>query len=72
MPIAIAKSRVEPSFFKFAGARLMVIRFKGNSKLLFLIADLTLSLASFTATSAKPTISKTTIPLQISVSTSTT
>ncbi len=54
-----------------AGARFIVILFIGNFNTLFLIAERTRSLLSFTAASGKPTRSYETIPLFISVSTST-
>jgi len=71
MPIAMDRSREEPSFLISAGARFTVIFLVGNSKAEFLMAELTLSLASFTATSGRPTILKRGSPLARSTSTST-
>ena len=53
-PIAIGKSKKEPSFLVFAGAKFTVIFLLGNSIPEFLIADLTLCLASFTRISGRP------------------
>ena len=58
MPIAIGRSKDEPSFLTSAGARFTVMRSPGNSKPAFLIAARTLSLLSFTAVSGNPTILK--------------
>ncbi len=55
-PREIGKSKEGPSFFTSAGARFIVTLFGGYSKRLFLIADLILSLLSFTARSGSPTI----------------
>ena len=55
-PIAMGKSNAEPSFRISAGARLIVICFRGNLKPLFLMAGVTRSLLSFTAPSGSPTV----------------
>jgi hypothetical protein len=68
--IAIGKSKCEPSLGIFAGAKFIVIRFLGKSNLVFLIALLTLSLASSMALLPKPTIIKLGRPLEVSHSTS--
>ena len=68
---ARGKSYCEPSFLMSAGARFIVILFTGKFIALFFIAARTLSLLSFTAASGKPTKSKDTMPLFMSVSTST-
>jgi len=65
------KSREEPSFLISAGARFTVIFLVGNSKAEFLIAELTLSFASLTAASGRPTILNLGSPLARSISTST-
>ena len=54
--IAIARSSWEPSFLKFAGAKLIVIRFTGNLIPVFSIAERTLSLDSFIEVSGRPTM----------------
>ena len=54
--IAIARSSWEPSFLKFAGAKLIVIRFTGNLIPVFSIAERTLSLDSFIEASGRPTM----------------
>ena len=51
-----ARSEPSPAFFKSAGAKLAVIRRKGNSKPLFLKVVLTRSLASWTVASGNPTM----------------
>jgi len=71
MPIAMDKSKEEPSFLMSAGARFTVIFLVGKVKDEFLMAELTLSLASFTATSGRPTILNLGSPLARSTSTST-
>lgn len=48
IPKAMAKSKEGPSFLMSAGARLIVTRSGGKERPLFLIADRTLSLDSFT------------------------
>ncbi len=58
MPIAIGRSKPEPSFFRSAGARLIVIRVGGISNPEFLIADRTRSRLSRTAASGSPTVLK--------------
>jgi type I restriction enzyme R subunit len=71
MPTAMGRSIWLPSFFKFAGARFTVILLTGNSKPLFFIAALTLSLDSLIEGSGKPTMLKLGRPPDKSVSTST-
>ena len=56
IPIAIGRSNPDPSFFRSAGARLIVIRVGGISKPEFLIADRTRSRLSRTAASGSPTV----------------
>jgi hypothetical protein len=53
-PIAIGNSKEGPSFYLSAGAKLMVIFFKGNRYPQFLSAAFTLSLHSLTAASGSP------------------
>ena len=69
----MAKSKQEPTFLMSAGAKLMVIRrfsLVGGLIPEFFKAELTLSLASVTALSAKPTILNEWRPTLISASTS--
>ena len=54
MPIAMLKSRLEPSFLVFAGARFTIILLLKNSAFEFLIAVFTLSFDSLTLVSGKP------------------
>ena len=70
IPRAIDKSNIPPSFFISAGARFTVIFFVGKSKPEFFIAEITLSLDSFTETSGNPTIENIGSPDEISTSTS--
>jgi hypothetical protein len=56
IPIAIGKSKAEPVFLTSAGAKFTVTRLAGNKKPAFLIAADTLSFASLTAPSGKPTV----------------
>ena len=55
--IAMGKSKRDPSFFMPDGARFIVYRRDGNSYPQFFMAARTLSRASFTAASGRPTIS---------------
>eukprot|EP00831_Metopus_contortus_P015778 TRINITY_DN16563_c0_g1_i5.p3 TRINITY_DN16563_c0_g1~~TRINITY_DN16563_c0_g1_i5.p3 ORF type:complete len:135 (+),score=44.59 TRINITY_DN16563_c0_g1_i5:87-491(+) len=57
IPSAIGKSNNDPFFLTSAGAKLIVILPSGKLYPLFIIAVLTLSLASFTDASGSPTIS---------------
>ena len=68
-PIAIGRSKFEPSFFRSAGARLITTFFAGKVNPEFLIAERTLSLASLIAASGNPTIEKAGKPPNTSVST---
>ena len=70
--MAMAKSKEDPSLRIWAGARLTTILFIGNSNPPFLIADRTLSFASFTEVAGNPTMSKLGRPGLISTSTVTT
>jgi len=70
MAMAMGKSKLGPNFFKSAGAKLTVILVLGNNRSEFLIALLTLSLASETAISGRPTIKKLGLEADISASTS--
>ena len=65
--VEIAKSKLLPSFFIFAGAKLINIFLLGNSIPEFFIAVFILFLDSFTVVSGNPTISNSGIPLLISV-----
>ena len=67
----MAKSNPAPSFFKSAGDKLIRTRSFGKSNPELIIADRILSLASFTALSAKPTKSTAGIPRRKSTSTET-
>ena len=58
IPTAIGRSKAEPTFGISAGARLTVILVSGILNEALLIAALTLSFASPTALSGKPTIVK--------------
>ena len=58
IPIAIGKSKVEPSFRIFAGDKFITTFLLKNSNPEFFIAVFILSLDSFTVVSGKPTISK--------------
>src|SRR3989344_6158228 len=69
--IAMGKSKCVPFLGTSAGARLMDTRERGNIELEFLIADFTLTLASWTAVSGKPTITIAGRPEETSTSTST-
>ena len=71
IPTATGRSKVVPSFFMSAGARLTVIFLAGRLYPVFFIAARTLSLLSFTALSGKPTVENEGRPLEISTSTST-
>ena len=55
IPIAIGRSKLGPSFLMSAGARLIVVRSRGQRNALLAIAVVTRSLLSFTAVSGKPT-----------------
>jgi DNA processing protein len=57
-PMAIGRSRQEPSFFKSAGAKFTVTFSIGKKYPEFRIADWTRSFDSFTETAGSPTISK--------------
>ena len=54
IPTAIARSRLEPSFLVFAGARFITIFLLKNSTPEFFIAVFTLSLDSLTLVSGRP------------------
>ena len=69
IPTAMGKSRAEPSLRRFAGARLTVMRFRGNRYPELRRAVRTRSRASLTAVSASPTISKPGSPRARSTST---
>ena len=56
IPIAIGKSKYVPSFLISAGAKFTITLPEGKEKPEFFIAECTLSFASFTALSGKPTI----------------
>src|ERR1017187_4432351 len=71
MPNAIGKSKVGPSFFTSAGARLMVVRPIGNLKPELLRAVVTRSRDSFTAASGSPTMTISVSPQPALTSTST-
>ena len=71
IPIAIARSKLEPSFLRSAGARFTVILFVGNGRPLLSIAARTRSALSLQAVSGSPTILNLGSPLEISTSTST-
>src|SRR3990172_2699565 len=71
IPIAIGRSNAEPSFRTSAGARLMVMRFNGNSNAELAIAAPTRSRPSFTAPCGSPTVANVGRPLAMSASTST-
>ncbi len=71
MPAAMGKSIWLPSFFKFAGAKLTVIRLTGKLNPLFFKAERTLSFDSFIDISGSPTMQKFGRPPDKSVSTST-
>src|ERR1017187_3500895 len=71
MPNAIGKSKVGPSFFTSAGARLMVVRPIGNLKPELLRAVVTRSRDSFTAASGRPTMTISVSPQPALTSTST-
>ena len=71
MAIATGRSKPGPILRRYAGARLIVMRFCGNSKPEFVIADRTRSRASRTALSASPTIVKAGRPTRMSASTQT-
>ncbi len=58
MPIAIGRSKAEPSFLMSAGARFTTTCFRGKSKPVFLSAARTRSLLSLTAASGRPTVAK--------------
>eukprot|EP00831_Metopus_contortus_P015777 TRINITY_DN16563_c0_g1_i4.p2 TRINITY_DN16563_c0_g1~~TRINITY_DN16563_c0_g1_i4.p2 ORF type:complete len:135 (+),score=26.62 TRINITY_DN16563_c0_g1_i4:87-491(+) len=69
IPSAIGKSNNDPFFLTSAGAKLIVILPSGKLYPLFIIAVLTLSLASFTDASGSPTILNIGKPFDISTST---
>jgi hypothetical protein len=71
MPTAIGKSKLGPSFFTSAGARLIVLRPMGNLKPELVRAVLTRSRDSFTAASGKPTMTTIVSPHPELTSTST-
>ena len=58
MPSKMGRSYTVPTFFRSAGARLMVMRETGKSKPLERMAERTRSRDSFTAASGRPTTSK--------------
>ena len=68
-PNAIARSNPAPSFFKSAGERLIKTLSAGKSNPEFFIAACILSRDSFTAPSARPTMSTAGIPRLKSTST---
>ena len=70
-PTASGRSKCGPSLRRYAGARLTVMRFCGNSKPEFVIAARTRSRASRTALSASPTIVNAGRPRRMSHSTQT-
>jgi hypothetical protein len=71
MPMAMGRSKLGPSFFTSAGARLMVVRPMGNLKPELVRAVLTRSRASFTAASGRPTMMTKVSPQPASTSPST-
>jgi len=56
MPMAMGRSKPEPSFLMSAGARLMVMRVGGMSKPELRMAERTRSRDSRTAASGRPTV----------------
>ena len=56
MPMAMGRSKLGPSFFTSAGARLMVVRPKVKLKPELMSAVITRSRDSFTAASGSPTM----------------
>ena len=56
MPMAMGRSKLGPSFFTSAGARLIVVRPKVKLKPELVSAVITRSRDSFTAASGKPTM----------------
>ena len=68
--MAIGKSKFEPCFFNSAGARFTVFFSMGYLSPLFLMAERTLSLDSWTEMSPSPTILNEESPREISASTS--
>src|SRR5262245_57423903 len=70
MPMAMGRSKLGPSFFTSAGARLMVVRPIGNLKPELDKAVLTRSRDSFTAASGNPTMTTTVSPHPALTSTS--
>ena len=71
IPTAIGRSKLGPSFLISAGARLIVVRSRGQRKPLFEIAVVTRSLLSRTAASGRPTTMTTGLPEPVLTSTST-
>ena len=72
MPMAMGRSKADPSFLMSAGARFTITCFRGKSNPVFLSAARTRSLLSFTAASGRPTVEKNGSPrLAMSTSTST-
>ena len=71
MPSAMGRSKLGPSFFTSAGARLMVVRPMGNLKPELVSAVVTRSRDSFTAASGRPTMTMTVSPQPALTSTST-
>ena len=69
--MASGRSKPGPILRRYAGARLIVMRFCGNSKPELVIAERTRSRASRTALSASPTIVKAGRPTRMSASTQT-
>ena len=67
-PAAIARSKWLPVFLTWAGARLIVTRFRGNDRSEFLMADRILSRLSWMDASQSPTIVKLGIPGCVSIS----
>ena len=70
MPMAIGRSKADPSFLISAGARLTTTCLSGKSNPVFLRAARTRSLLSLTAASGRPTVEKKGSPL-LAMSTST-
>ena len=71
MPSAMGRSKLGPSFFTSAGARLMVVRPIGNLKPELVSAVVTRSRDSFTAASGRPTMTISVSPQPALTSTST-
>src|SRR5262245_10031020 len=70
MPIAIGRSKLGPSFFTSAGARLIVVRPNVNVNPELISAVITRSRDSFTAASGSPTITMMVSPYPAFTSTS--